>query len=203
MERRGSNYETMKRQMQAKFAASDLSQAAREWELESEGDCLTLTFAGRPYRIDRATGAVFSEQDGVLREADYNVSMAIFDILTRKRQHAAGTLMPVNSFFGLHSTTAASGSIFDRAARRFDHHDAELSAACERLGGIPYGKGDVGYVLPVFRDLRVAFQFWDSDEEFGPSLSLFCDGNILRYMHYETMIFMMVHILDQLADTFS
>lgn len=200
MERRGSNYETMKRQMQAKFAASDLSQAAREWELGSEDGYLMLTFAGRPYKIDRVTGVVLFEQDGILREADYNVSMTLFDILTRKRQYASGTLMPVSSFSALHSTTATSGSIFDQAARRFDHRGAELSAACERLGGAPYGKGDIGYTLPVFRDLRVAVQFWNSDEEFGPSLTLFCDGNILRYMHYETMMFMLVHILDRLSE---
>lgn len=200
MNKRESNYEIMKRQMQEKFAAFNLSHIAKEWELKAENGYLLLTFVGRQYKIDQTTGAVLYEQGGILREADYNVCMTLFDILTRKRQHASGTLMSVNSFSTMHSSTVTSGGLFDRTAQRFDHHDAELSAACERLAGIPYGKGDVGYLIPVFRDLRAAIQFWDSDEEFGPSINLFCDSCTLDYMHYETMMFMLSHILERLCE---
>lgn len=191
----------MKHQMQEKFSSCDISQIAQEWQLETKDGYLLLTFVGRQYKINTNTGAVLYEQDGVNLEADYNVSMTLFDILTRDRQYSSGTLMPVNSFSTIHSTAVPSGSMFDAAARRFDGHDAELSAACERLSGVPYGKGDVCYAIPVFRDLRVAIQFWDSDEEFGPSLNLFCDSNVLSYMHFETMMFMLIHIVGRLAET--
>lgn len=200
MDKRESNYEVMKHQMQEKFSSCDMSRIAQEWELESEGGDLLLTFVGRQYKINKNTGAVLCEQDGVQLEADYNVSMTLFDILTRKRQYASGTLKSSSSFSTVHSMNAPSGSMFDAVARCFDHHDVELSAACERLGGVPYGKGDVGYIIPVFRDLQVAIQFWDSDEEFGPSLNLFCDSNILSYMHFETMMFMLIHIVERLAE---
>lgn len=201
MEKPESNYEAMKHQMQEKFSSWNLSRIAREWELETENDYLLLTFVGRQYKINRNTGAVFYEQDGVPLEADYNVSMTLFDILTRERPHASGIFKSSSSFSTVHSAKAPSGSMFDAAAQRFDHRDAELSAACERLGGVKYGKGDVGYIIPVFQDLRVAIQFWDSDEEFGPSLNLLCDGNILSYMHFETMMFLLIHLVERLAET--
>lgn len=200
MDKRESNYEITKHHMQAKFAAFDMAHIANEWELEQEGGYLLATFVGRQYKIDQTTGAVFYEQDGVLQEADFNVSMTLFDILTRERQHASGTFMSVSSFSNLLSSAAASGGLFNRTARRFDHHDAELSAACERLDGIPYGKGDVGYLIPVFQDLQTAIQFWISDEEFPPTLNLFCDSSTLNYMHYETMMYMLSHILEQLCE---
>ncbi len=200
MNQRESNYEIMKHRMQKEFAAFNLSQIAKEWGLKSEDGDLLLTFVGRQYKIDQATGAVLYERDGILREADYNVCMTLFDILTRKRQHASGTLMPVSAFSTIHSSTVTSGGLFDRTAQRFDRRDAELSAACERLAGIPYGKGDVGYLIPVFQDLQMAIQFWDSDEEFGPSINLFCDRCALNYMHYETMMFMLSHILERLCE---
>ena len=200
MEKRKSNYEIMKRQMQAKFASFDLSQIAGEWELEQKNGSLALSFVGRQYEIDRSTGAVLYERDGAMREADYNVSMTLFDILTRKRQRATGKLLPVSAFSAIHSATASSGGPFDAVARRFDHRDGELSAACERLGSVPYGKGDVAYRLPVFKDLWTGLQFWDSDEDFGPSLNFLCDSNILQFMYYETMMFMLIHILDRLNE---
>lgn len=200
MNKRESNYEIMKRQMQKKFSSFNLSHVASEWELKSKDGYLLLTFVGRQYKIDQATGAVLYEQDGILREADYNVCMTLFDILTRKRQHASGILMPVSSFSTMQSSAVASGGLFNRTAQRFDHHDAELSAACRCLAGIPYGKGDVGYLIPVFQDLQAAIQFWNSDEEFAPSLNLFCDSCALDYMHYETMMFMLSHILERLCE---
>lgn len=199
MDKRESNYEITKHQMQAKFASFDMAHIANEWGLKQEGRYLLVTFVGRQYKIDQTTGAVY-EQEGVLQEADFNVSMTLFDILTRERQHASGTFMPISSFSTLLSSVAASGGLFNRTAQRFDHHDAELSAACERLGGIPYGKGDVGYLIPVFQDLQTAIQFWNSDEEFPPTLNLFCDSSTLNYMHYETMMYMLSHILEQLCE---
>ncbi len=200
MNKRESNYEVMKRQMQVKFASFDLERVAHEWELEQKDGYLLLSFVGRQYKISRDTGVVLYEKDGILREADYNVSMTLFDILTRKRQCASGEVKSVSSFSAIHTSSVASGSLFHRAAQQFDHRDADLSTACEQLGGVPYGKGDVGYRFPIFRDLQVAVQFWDSDEEFDPSLNLFCDGNILNFMSYETMMFMLSHVLERLGE---
>ena len=200
MDKRESNYEIMKHRMQAQFAAHDMDAICREWELEQEGGMPFLTLLGRRYQIDRHSGAILWAQDGHLREADYNVSMTLFDILTRPRQSASGEMAPVSALSPIHTATAGQGGFFAQAARRFEHRCEALSAACEGLGGIPYGKGDVAYMMPVFRDLRIAVQFWDGDDEFPQQLSFLCDRNILRFMHFETMMFLLVHLSERLAE---
>ena len=68
--------------------------------------------------------------------------------------------------------------------------------------GIPYGRGDVSYLLPVFRDLNAVVSFWESDEEFAPKLNFLCDGNTLNFMHYETMMYLLCHIAERLEEVF-
>lgn len=199
MEKRESNYEIMKHRMQKEFAASDLDAICREWELERAEGALQLTLLGQTYRIDRTSGAVLRHRGGAWQEADFNVSMTLFDILTRPRQTASGELLPVSALSAVNTATVPAGGFFDRAAKRFERHCEALAAACERLGGIPYSRGDVSYLLPVFRDLRFAVRFWDSDEEFGPELSFLCDGNILHFMHFETVMFLLCHVTDRLT----
>ncbi len=200
MEKRISNYEIMRRRMQESFAAYDMDRIAAEWELEQEDGFLLPVFAGRQYRIDKRSGAVsFETQEGI-READFNVSMTLFDILTRKKQPAAGSLLPVSAFSPMYSSGQAYGNLFQREAKQFDHRAEALTAACAKLGGQPYGKGDGGGIFPVFKDLQAAVDFWEPDDEFGPQLNLFCDANALCYMHYETLMYMLLHIVERLRE---
>jgi len=200
MDKRESNYEIMKHQMQTQFAAYDMDAVCREWQLERKDGAPQLTLLDRRYWIDQQSGAVLWEKDGTVLEADYNVSMTVFDILTRSRQTASGEMTSINGLSTVHTATAPTGSFFDRTARRFSNRCEQLSAACERLGGVHYGKGDVAYILPVFRDLQIAIQFWDCDDEFPPELSFLCDKNILRFMHFETMMFLLCHVADRITE---
>ena len=65
---------------------------------------------------------------------------------------------------------------------------------------MPFGKSDVGYKLPVFQELSVILQFWSSDDEFEPELKLLCDQNIMSFMKYETMMFMLSHLINRLCE---
>ena len=199
MEAKRSNYEATKHQMQQQFLTHDLTAVAAEWELDQTPDALLLTFLGTDYAIDRLTGAVTFDDGGVRREADFNVCMTIFDILTRPRAHAAGEYMPIGSFSDVHTSAVLAGSFFDRSAKKLEGRCDALAEICRKLGGEAWEKGDVSYRLPVFRDLRVIVQFWDADEEFGTQLNFYCDQNLLCYMHYETMMFMLSHLAQKLA----
>ena len=44
----------------------------------------------------------------------------------------------------------------------------------------------------------VCLRFWESDEEFPASLQIFVDKNILDFMHYETLMFAVTHLLNRL-----
>jgi len=195
-----NNYELMKHKAQAEFASHDLDAMREEWQLESAGEALTLIFLGQQYWIDRHSGAVLWNFDGTMREADYNVCMTLYDILTRPCQQASGEMLAISALSSIHSATVPARSFFDQTAKRFEHRCADLSAACKCLGGVPYGRGDVSFLLPIFRDICVAVRFWDSDEEFGPEFSFLCDGNILRFMHYETMMFLLCHVAERLTE---
>lgn len=201
MEKRESNYEIMRKQMQAHFASYDLEAIRKRWEMDQVEGYMLVDFVGRSYRIDMENGAVLYEEDGEEREADYNVCMTLYDILTRERQRSSGSFRLSGSFSTVHLSSSgnSSGGFFKQAAEIFDHHDEELKKACETLGGRPYGKGDVAYRIPLFQDLDMLFQFWDSDEDFQAEVKLFCDENILNFMHFETMMFMLSHVMERLT----
>ena len=61
--------------------------------------------------------------------------------------------------------------------------------------GIREERGDVAYRIPVFGNLCVIFRLWDSDEEFPAQLQFLCDRNMLDFMHYETVWFLISHII--------
>ena len=43
-------------------------------------------------------------------------------------------------------------------------------------------------------------RFWDADEEFPASLQILVDKNILDYMHYETLMFALTHVLGRIRE---
>ena len=67
-------------------------------------------------------------------------------------------------------------------------------------GWVEAGKrpGDVAYKIPVWENLCVIFRFWNSDEEFPAQLQFLCDRNMLDFMHYETVWFLVSHIIQLL-----
>ncbi len=60
--------------------------------------------------------------------------------------------------------------------------------------------GDVSYELHLFPFLPMILRFWESDEDFPASLQILVDKNILDYMHYETLMFAISHLLNRLKD---
>lgn len=60
--------------------------------------------------------------------------------------------------------------------------------------------GDAAYELSLFPFLPLILRFWDSDEDFLASLEILVDENILDYMHYETLMFAISHLLNRLKD---
>ena len=66
----------------------------------------------------------------------------------------------------------------------------QLEKNCLRIGGIPFGKGDISFKIPVFKDLCIVVAFWEADEDFPPQLQIKPDTNTLDYMRYETIWYM-------------
>ena len=61
--------------------------------------------------------------------------------------------------------------------------------------------GDVSSILPVFDFLPVMLQFWDADEEFDAVLKFMWDYNTMDFMHFETIAFATMHLIERLKET--
>ena len=195
--KRESNYEIMKHQMQNVFAQRNLELTAKKWHLDINEKNIYVRFIARDYMINVETGLILRADNG--GEADYNEAMTLYDILSREPAVPFEKFISIDLFSGLKSISGQS-SIFDRAKFKFDHREMKLAQACEKLGGIPFGKSDVGYKLPVFQQLYVILQFWGSDDEFGPELKFMGDQNMMSFMKYETMMFMLSHLINRLCE---
>ena len=187
-----SNYEKMKRQMRSEFLKYDQRAMIERFGLEASDDYLTFELLGGACRVNRKTGDVecANPLTREFAEADYNEAMTAYDLLCWSKPGAApsGRYVNMQSLAPMYSATTRLGAgMFSEEAAALDGRDAELRRALERLGGVPASGGNVAAEIAVFRDLKVIFRFWNSDDEFEPQLQLLWDANALMYMHYETV----------------
>lgn len=200
-----SNYEKMKDDMATVFLQYDQENMIRKFALEYDETYLYVSFFGRKYRINRLTGSVGWSDDAFRTEqmADYNEAMTIYDVLCCSKEacQPANEWINVGSLSGIQGGTLAKGSnFFQDAGTYFDGKTGMLVQACESLGGRRVKKGDVAFELDLFPFLTIALNFWESDEDFPASLQILVDKNILEYMHYETVMFAVTHVLDCLKN---
>ncbi|MEH2957426.1 DUF3786 domain-containing protein [Candidatus Merdisoma sp. JLR.KK006] len=200
-----SNYEIAKRKTQKQFYQYNHEEIAGKLRIPLENGYLYLKFLNRSYRVHCQTGCVeWSENDFAdVKEADFNEVMTIYDILCYSKKGAA----PSNEFALIQrlssvqnaASYAGEGS-FKKDEAFFDGKAELLVQALERLNGKPYVKGDVSFRIPVFQSLDVIFSFWNSDEDFPAQIQFLCDKNTLQYMHYETIWYLISHIIGRIKE---
>lgn len=190
--------------MKLEFLKYDQWKMLQKFGLAADDNFIYIPLLGRAHRIDRSTGTVEWSDDDFMtcREADYNVSMTIFDVLCKSTPDCtcSGHFRNVHSLGKQLHSSAPGGSLFQPFANRFSSRPDELHKACRALGGSPYTSGDIAYVLPLFDFLPVIFQFWLADDEFDASLNFLWDENTLDFMHFETTFFAAGHILERLRN---
>ena len=201
-----SNYEITKKKTARQFLQYDQETMIRKYHLEHDEESLYLTFVSQLYRIDRTSGLVERCAAGALlkKEAGYDEDMSIYDILCYAKENCSlsGKYCLTNSLKGIVRTSVGhpgDGS-FQKEKIYFDKETDKLSEACRKLGGVPAGKGDVAYRIQVFPFLPVIFQFWNSDEDFEAEIQFLWDENTLQYMHFETLWYVMSHIVRRLVE---
>ena len=177
-----SNYETMKDRMSSHFLEYDQEKMIQKFALDHDEKYLYIFFVGRKYRINRITGGITWSVDEFQTEenANYNEAMTIYDVLCNSKEycHPAHEWVHIGSLSTVRGGNLANDSNFFR--------DAE--------------KGDVAYQLEMFSFLPAVLRFWESDDEFPASLQVLVDRNILEYMHYETVMFAIGHLLERVGE---
>lgn len=203
-QRRPSNYETMRDRMEVEFAKYDQQEMIRKFSLRHDDAFLYIPFVGRNYRIHRKTGRVewYSADADAYIHAGYNESMTIFDVLAWSKPDCrlSGRFVPVSDLPGTTKSASAAGNLFAGQSGAFAGHCEALREACRKLGGTPGTIGDVSSTIPLFEFLPVVLQFWDADEEFGAVLKFMWDYNATEFMHFETIAFATMHLIDRLKE---
>jgi hypothetical protein len=220
-----SNYEITKKKMADRFLLYDQEKMIRKYGLAHDEKTLYLEFVGEMYGIDRETGVVkryrtrpgqsfknssqTAELQGLheknpAKEAGFNEAMSIYDILCDAKDDCSlsGVFCPTASLKGIvkgGSFLPGEGGPKDNEYF-FDAHFEELKTACEQIGGVPEGKGDAAYRIWIFPFLPLRFQFWRADEDFEPEIQFLWDENVLSYLHFETLYYVMGHILQRLKE---
>lgn len=203
-QKRPSNYDVMRDRMELEFAKHDQQEMIRRFSLGHDEAFLYIRFVGREYRIHRKSGRVewYSDAAGAYVHAGYNECMTIFDVLAWSRPgcRLAGRFVPVGDLPGTTKSASAAGDLFSRQSGAFAGRCDALREACRKLGGVPGTIGDVSSTIPLFDFLPVVLQFWDADEEFGAVLKFMWDYNATDFMHFETIAFATMHLIDRLKE---
>ena len=89
-----SNYDITREQAKKIFLQYDQKAIIRKWKLSYDASYLYVKFVNRDYRINRETGTIEWSKDDFTStiEADFNVTLTIFDILCCSKEgcHATG-----------------------------------------------------------------------------------------------------------------
>lgn len=200
-----SNYEITKHRVQREFLKYDQEKMIEKFHLKSDEDFLYIKFIGRTYRINRKNGYPEWSKDDFqsCTEADFNEALTIYDLLCDSKDNccAAGEYVNLKSMSGIRGSSKNLGDgLFAGQGKFFDQKEVQLRKACEFMGGIPSGKGDVAYEIPLFDFLNCRIQFWSSDEDFESQLQIFMDKNILDFIRYETVWYAVSHLLKRIQE---
>lgn len=207
MEKTPSNYELQVDIAKRIFLEHDQPLLIRKFRLEADALWIYLRYLDTPCRISRENGGVELFQDGVWRECrSYSTVMTIYDLLCYHKGEAAPALLGQWCTVGNFVITGVTNTetFTKKYAALFDGRLEELSAACEKLGGVfqPRMAGaDLTCRFQATPFFPVLLQFWEGDEEFPPRLLLLWDRNTGSFMHFETTFYLQGDLLERLRTT--
>ena len=200
-----SNYEITRNRMRDEFIKYDQEKMIQKFSLKNDRQYLYLDFMGRPYRINRKNGVVEWSEDGFhsAAEADFNESMTIYDVLCYSKDNCSlsGKFCSISMLKGIVQANPPGVNLFQKIADGFNGKVEALEKACGSFGEKINMKGDVAVKLYPFSFLPVILQFWEGDEEFPANLKFMFDENILQYLHYETIFYLLEHVTGRIQET--
>ena len=197
-----SNYDRMAAQARTRFLTFDQEAIIKTFRLRHDDSQISLDFVSREYRICRTDGQIIYSQNGRDMAAGFHEVLSICDMLCHGNEYPvlSGTWESISSLGGIIGAGHSNSSLMEQSKAPFAGKVRELTKACRMLGGSPMKNGDVSFLLPVFDFFPTWFQFWDGDEEYSPSIRFLWDKHTLRYLHYETLWYIMNHILERLKE---
>ncbi len=206
----GGNYAAQAQTARELFMALDQEQITAKLNLQYDEQYIYLPVLDECCRISRVEGDIeicplasfLQEKETIWHSCrSFETVMTVYDVLgySKTGAHLAGDFCPVTA---LQVTGVPSpDKLYKSYYQEFAGKTAQLRHACESVGGeklaVP-ASADVNYRLDLFPFLPMVFQFWDADDEFPPQVSLLWDRNILQFLHFETIYYVMHHVLERM-----
>ncbi len=224
-----SNYDKFKYDALVRFLTYEQEPLIRRLNLQADEQFIYITFCGREYRISRsepvmeyrnlyafgadcgssdagstADGASAADQP-CWQEANANAVLTILDLLCHTEDPIAlsgtfTTLEGLNRVRGGNASTTLGDGFFTKREQFFDEHVEEIKKACEVLGAVPMGKGDIAYRIPLFGPVSLQISFYESDDEFPAQLTYFMDQKICDFLFYESLWYMINLVMEQIEE---
>ncbi len=203
----GDNHRKMVAKAAEIFLSYDLDSLAEKLDLKKDDSFLYFDMLSRSYRIRRTDALVeWSSDDFVTSSrAGFSESMTVYDFIAYSKPgaKASGDYTKINNLADtLTGSYYAGKGMVDAMAKEFEGHSEDMKKGCEAIGGTPYGRGDVSYLIPVWRDLCFVVSFWEADEEFPPQLNVFADSAMKDFLHYETIWYLEGHMMQMIRSFF-
>ena len=199
------NYGRMRKNAAGIFLERDLGAIVSKLDLESDEEYVYIRFLTRLYRISRKNAEAEWLDGDEWTVAGFGEAMTLYDLLADSKAgaKASGEYTQIKNLADTLTGAyyAGKGSV-DAMAKDLDGKEEDLSKGCEALEGERFGRGDVSYRIPIFRDLCAVVSFWSSDEEFPPQLIVMVDMNMKDFLHYETIWYMEGHLMDMVMKDF-
>ena len=166
------------------------------------GQVESYSKAGRSTRLSAAEESEVKCMTGYEVCTDYAVVMTVYDVLCYSEEIPvlSGKWCPLNSLQVTLSNPDAD--VFNRKyAGVFSGNIQKLKDACVRIGGTEpevSAHADICWQFDIFPFFPVQFRFWDGDDEFEPKIQLLWDKNSLKFMHFETLYYVMGILMQRL-----
>lgn len=200
------NYAIQANRARTIFLKEDQEKLIRKFNMKADQSYLYVRFMDITYLIDRNSGCIKKTADNVTFAEDnsYDTTLSLFDYLCLSQEECQLSGKWINMQEMGHMIHAnlleGKGDIFAKEAKLFEAHKEELEKACKYLNGKKMPTGDVSYILDLFDEVPLYFQFWDGDEEFPPQFRFLWDTNTNQYLHYDALFNIVNMFLNRLKE---
>lgn len=186
---RADNYLTARDQARALFLEWDQERVIRRAGIDADWESMYVSLIDQRCRVDRETGRVYLP-DGV--QAGFDETLTVYDYLCREEPiPSEGQWVTMGNLPHTGQTRPETKSLFSREAAHMQARVSDLPEALRRMGGEPFPRGDIAYIVPIVGRMRAVLQFWAGDDEFPPNAMFLWDANAWQKLKVETMYYAM------------
>lgn len=206
MKTKTDNYKIQADRARTIFLKEDQEKLIQKFNLKADQCYLYVRFMDITYLIDRNSGCIKKTVDNVnfIEDNSYGTTLSVFDYLclSQEERQLSGKWISMQEMgHMIHaSILEGKGDMFAKEAKLFSGHKEELEKACQYLKGQKMPTGDVSYILKLFDELPIYFQFWDGDDEFPPQFRFLWDTNTEQYVHYDALFNIVSMFLIQMKE---